>query len=354
MHMNDVTAEIDDVPEYRVILSRGSTKGVSVSIIMPVFNAAGRQLAERLRDLACSSNPSTEIVIVDDGSSDTTLNQVVSGVAEIETVTVLASRRNGGVARARNAAIERLRGEFAWFIDWDDEWQGDAARRLLSVARESRADIVICRALVKEIDGSSRVVDGIADSLELDSREAFVRFLDGELFGYLWTKLIRVSLLGEAPFPAIAFQSDLGGLIPVISRAHRIATIADILYTHVARPGSVSRSASTDVSCKFACRDVVLREVARLGNSIDLQRRARKWIFRRVYLGSVNTAIRLGQSNRSVVAIVDRVAESVRWGEIARHATVGPVDALNLALVKLLRRRYISVVELWKMIRSRA
>lgn len=88
-----------------------------VSVVIPAYNAEG-YLAETIRSVLAQSYRDYEVVVVDDGSSDQTLQ-----VAKSFEPCVRAFRKeNGGPASARNLAIENSTGEYIAFLDSDDLW----------------------------------------------------------------------------------------------------------------------------------------------------------------------------------------------------------------------------------------
>lgn len=100
-----------------------------VSIIVPAYNEA-KVIRHCVDSVLASSYRNTEIFLVDDGSTDETLERM----REYETrpgVTVL-SRRNGGKAAALNAGLERAGGEIILFVDADGIFAPDTIDRLLS------------------------------------------------------------------------------------------------------------------------------------------------------------------------------------------------------------------------------
>jgi glycosyltransferase involved in cell wall biosynthesis len=99
---------------------------VRVSVVIPAFNAEP-YLAEAIQSVLDQGIPSTEVVVVDDGSTD--------GTAEVaaafgRSVTVIR-KKNGGIGAARNAGVERSTGDPLAFLDADDVWPaGSLASRL--------------------------------------------------------------------------------------------------------------------------------------------------------------------------------------------------------------------------------
>jgi glycosyltransferase involved in cell wall biosynthesis len=89
-----------------------------VSVIVPVFNA-GRLLAEALDSVAAQTWRDFELVVVDDGSTDTETRAVLADAERRPGVTVHRTE-NGGPSRARNVAIEHARGAYILPLDADD------------------------------------------------------------------------------------------------------------------------------------------------------------------------------------------------------------------------------------------
>jgi len=89
-----------------------------ISIIMPVYNAE-RFIKESIASVVNQIYVNWELVIVDDGSTDSSLE-----IAEsfIDTRIKIYKQRNSGVASARNYAIEKSNGEYLAFLDSDDLW----------------------------------------------------------------------------------------------------------------------------------------------------------------------------------------------------------------------------------------
>ena len=116
----------------------------TVSVVMPVHDAApflplsvGSALAQTLQSL--------ELVCVDDGSSDTSV-EVLHGLALTDPrVRVIELPNNGGVGAARNAGIEAATGEYVSCLDADDELPPRALERLLTAARSTCCSMALGR-----------------------------------------------------------------------------------------------------------------------------------------------------------------------------------------------------------------
>lgn len=100
--------------------SRISSNLELVSVIIPVYNGEVF-IAETLDSVLSQTYKNLEIVVVDDGSEDKTVDIVRSFIKQDRRI-ILLSQANAGVAAARNLAIENSHGEFIAPLDADDIW----------------------------------------------------------------------------------------------------------------------------------------------------------------------------------------------------------------------------------------
>ena len=91
--------------------------GADVSVIIPTFNR-GALLARALESISVQTVPPREVIVIDDGSTDSS-EQVVRRCS----VDACYFRQpRAGVSAARNAGIRRARGTWLAFLDSDDQW----------------------------------------------------------------------------------------------------------------------------------------------------------------------------------------------------------------------------------------
>lgn len=97
-----------------------------VSVIVPIHNGE-RFLGEALDSVAAQDYGAVEVIVVDDGSSDG--GPAIASAREV----VLVRQERRGVASARNAGIDRARGEIVTFLDQDDLWMPSKLRRQVEI-----------------------------------------------------------------------------------------------------------------------------------------------------------------------------------------------------------------------------
>ena len=167
----------------------------TVSLIIPVCNMQDT-LERCLSSAADQTCKGLEILLLDDGSSDRSLEICRRSAAEDGRFRVL-SHPNRGVSYTRNRGIRHARGEYLMFADSDDVLAPDMVQRYAEAAEETGADIVV--------GGIDLVTDGKVRRL-LPSQEGPVdqrRFWElaaGEgsgLYGYTPNKLYRTGFIRE-------------------------------------------------------------------------------------------------------------------------------------------------------------
>jgi glycosyltransferase involved in cell wall biosynthesis len=99
---------------------------MKVSVIIPVYNGS-KYLATTLETVLAQSYPLHEIIVIDDGSTDSSL-AILSGYGERLRVT---RHSNRGIAATRNVGLQQVSGELVTFIDQDDLWPTDRTRILV-------------------------------------------------------------------------------------------------------------------------------------------------------------------------------------------------------------------------------
>ena len=115
--------------------------GLRVSVVIPCYRCAGT-IDRALDSVFGQSLPPAEVILVDDGSDDRTLERLHDARARSPgiPVTVVALPANGGPASARNAGWDRAGGQLVAFLDADESWHPMKLREQVSFM-EGRPDV---------------------------------------------------------------------------------------------------------------------------------------------------------------------------------------------------------------------
>src|SRR4030095_524507 len=103
-----------------------------VSILIPAYNAE-RWIANTIQSALAQTWPRKEIIVVDDGSTDQTL-QVARQFAS-KTISIV-TQENKGASAARNRACELCQGDYIQWLDADDLLSPDKVAKQMAAAQE--------------------------------------------------------------------------------------------------------------------------------------------------------------------------------------------------------------------------
>jgi glycosyltransferase involved in cell wall biosynthesis len=125
-----------------------------VSVILPVYNGE-RYLAESIESVLSQTYTAYEIVVVNDGSQDGSMEIVKRyiGSGRIKYV----EQTNQGVANARNTGIFHSSGEFIALLDQDDAWLPDKLEKQIDFM-DAHPEVALLHARVACIDGEGRPI----------------------------------------------------------------------------------------------------------------------------------------------------------------------------------------------------
>lgn len=214
-----------------------------VSIIIPVFNVES-YIYECLESLKNQTYQNFELIIVDDGSRDNSLNIIKSFMKINKDMSIyLIVDENHGVAHARNQALKHAKGDFIMFIDPDDYVSPVFVEDLLKGIESSKADIAICDFVkVFEADNNRELVISLSDHGDIlySGSEVAILMLEGKVGGYLCNKIFRRENLITNNFylEEGIHMEDLFPVFKEILRAQKVYYCSKPLYYYRQRKGS--------------------------------------------------------------------------------------------------------------------
>lgn len=126
-----------------------------ISIIIPVYNVE-KYLCECLDSILNQTFQDFEIICVDDGSTDETLEILKNYKNKDERVFVL-QQHHSGAAEARNNGIRLARGKYIQFLDSDDYFEPTMLEELYNHAEKFGADLTVCSS--RKVDNNGNIVE---------------------------------------------------------------------------------------------------------------------------------------------------------------------------------------------------
>lgn len=231
----------------------------SVSVLLPAWNAEatiGRALASVLDE----SGVDLECVVVDDASTDGTL-EVVRGIAAMDSrVVVLALEENGGVSNARNRGLELVRGEWLTLLDADDRFLPGGLDALHRAATDRDALAVVGQQVWS--DGRRTWLADMYDipDIRLAGRTSLVRRP-----GLVYFVSLHAKLFHRSTWAGLTFEGRVLGDQPWVIRAllragERIEVVAETVYEW--RRPAAGEAGSITTTSRASAHGGVARAVA--------------------------------------------------------------------------------------------
>lgn len=231
-----------------------------LSVIVPIYNAE-KYLPSCMESILGQAYANLEVVLVDDGSRDSSLEICRKYAGADPRVTVL-HREKGGVVSARKAGVRAARGEMIGFVDADDWIEPDYFGRMMEAWRATGADIVTSGHFHDIGESSRRITDRVPVGLHETKDILDVVLYSGEFYEYgitptLCTKIFRPGILKAAQEKVderIQCGEDAAVVYPAVFMAETVCVTDFCGYHYVQRQGSMTKEESRE--------DVVLVRLA--------------------------------------------------------------------------------------------
>ncbi len=114
-----------------------------VSIITPCYNSADF-ITATLDSIVNQTYKHWELIIVDDKSSDNTIEIIEDFAQPHSNIKLIRLAKNGGVANARNVALDHVTGKYVAFLDSDDVWKPEKLSRQVDFMEEHNLPMTFC------------------------------------------------------------------------------------------------------------------------------------------------------------------------------------------------------------------
>lgn len=225
----------------------------TVAVLIPAYNTV-QYIRDTLRSVATQTRLPEQVVIVDDGSTDGTVEAALVAAKDLGLKVEVLRQRNGGVAAARNAGLARVRTDLVAPLDADDLM---LPNHLSSLTRpfDVYADLAICFGDCEVLDESGSVCknsltsDAVAQ-LPCDEGPDGLRLIRGSPFKNLIRRTF-VALQCACVISVVAWKQARGhdesillspdrGFVMRLSRVGRFAYLPKIVGRYRQRPGSLS------------------------------------------------------------------------------------------------------------------
>lgn len=205
-----------------------------VSIIVPVYNSS-LYLDECILSILNQDYSNFELILVDDGSTDNSLDRCYFYAAKDKRIKVF-HKENGGVSSARNFGLDVSTGDYILFVDSDDFCEFNMINMMISNINNN--DLCICGICIrdssanfisnKSFSSSSMSIFDYCETIFLNNRTQL-------LCGALYNKLFKRSIITNNQIrfsEGISFAEDFMFIVDYIRYVNVIQIIDNILYNY--------------------------------------------------------------------------------------------------------------------------
>ncbi len=203
-----------------------------VSVIIPVYNTE-KYLRKCLDSVVNQTLEDIEIIIVDDGSEDSSPDIIKKYKKDFPDKIVCITQKNSGQAVARNKALKICRGEYVGFLDSDDFVRTDMFKLMYKKAVSEKADYVACGYTDITYDENGNEIELKHYVCSKPAHKPKDMFFDA--YASPWLHLYRREILteSEVDFPEGYIYEDTAFYLNLIPYIKKLSVIEEPLVYHV-------------------------------------------------------------------------------------------------------------------------
>ena len=222
-----------------------------VSVIVPVYNVE-QYLEECVKSILSQTYKNLEIILVDDGATDSSGRMCDSYAADDGRIKVV-HKENGGLNSARQAGFEHAHGEWIAFVDSDDVIDGRYIELLLEANAKYGTEIAICgfsyfdNTIKKDTRVASfcmKDIDTVTRLYLIDARPENKFFLQTA-----WAKLFKRKLIEQVDWDFSDYRSNEDELMSVYyykNTMNGVSFVNNQLYYYRQNPDSIMSKAQVE------------------------------------------------------------------------------------------------------------
>lgn len=214
-----------------------------ITVVVPVYNVE-KYLRKCLDSLVCQTFKSLEIILVEDCSTDKSLEICREYVEEYKNMKLIQHDKNKGLSAARNTGIQNAESKYIAFLDSDDWVEANMYELLYEAIKKENMDVAIC--------GFSDVFEGnnvvrtrfCRKETVLVDEEIIVSYLKYDINGAVWNKLYKKEIFDKnnITFPYGKAYEDVCTIFEVLVNCKKVSIISNSLLFYNRRDNSCTTS----------------------------------------------------------------------------------------------------------------
>ncbi len=212
---------------------------IKVSVIIPAYNSE-KYISRCLDSVLGQTMKDIEIIVVNDGSTDKTLDILKGYKAENPEIIKIIDQQNQGQSNSRNNGIRVTEGEYIAFVDSDDYIEPNMLEVLFEKAEKSNAEVVVGDTNCVYPNKSVIIKSGVdfeSQNLNTEQKKALLF-----MYPVVWNKIYKKSFLieNELFFESGMWFEDVLFINKMVSVIKSISFVEDVIYNYIQHPNSIT------------------------------------------------------------------------------------------------------------------
>lgn len=212
---------------------------MKVSIIVPVYNTS-KYLDKCLNSLVNQTLSDIEIIVVNDGSTDNSMDIVNKYKEKYNKIKVI-DKKNGGVSTARNAGINVATGKYIGFVDSDDYVDTSMYEKLYNASIIADYDVVVCDLFAVNNNHKKIMSSGLNKNLNNKNN---IRENMNNINATLCNKIYKTNIIKNNLFTENMEYEDVEFLYRLLPKIGNISLVNEPLYFYNNRDNSTTHTYS--------------------------------------------------------------------------------------------------------------
>ena len=210
-----------------------------ISIVIPVCDVE-EYVDECLQSIVDQTYKNLEIIVVDDGSKDSSSEKCKNWKEKDKRIRVIR-KEHGGPSDARNAGLKEITGEYVGFVDSDDVLHREMYERLYEMLSDTNAEISCCNMkrdkTFEHFKNEKSKKENIRIYNPQDAQEAIMKETD--IFVTVWNKLYKREVIEGIVFEKGKIHEDEFWSYRAVAKAKKVVTTKERLYGYRQRKNSI-------------------------------------------------------------------------------------------------------------------
>ena len=213
---------------------------MKVSIIIPAYNAE-KWIKNCLKSVVRQSYENLEIIVLNDGSTDCTLD-ILKAFTKIDERIVVINKLNSGTYLSRKEGLQKSTGDVIFNADADDFLEPDAIELLVQKMLTTNADMVIGNHYELR-NGRKKLIRNKVPQNQ-NQLELVKSLLNNDIKGYVWGKLFKRELLTNMDYevPQLLQEDLLANLHVFLNNKVKVGYEPAPIYNYIIHENSANSS----------------------------------------------------------------------------------------------------------------